>query len=157
MTDTKRTPEIEEAILHAMSCGITLTDACKDAGIHYVTWRNWCRADAALDIAHAQARDQGYDVIADDCLRIADDGRNDYIDGLAAEGDDVAERARANGEHIQRSKLRVDTRLKLLAKWDPRRYGDKMDLNHGGQKDNPINVLLAEMTGETFNPVTDED
>ena len=30
-------------------------------------------------------------------------------------------------------KLQIETRLKLLAKWDPKRYGDKVDLNHGGE------------------------
>ena len=30
---------------------------------------------------------------------------------------------------IQRAKLRIDTRLKLLSKWDPKRYGDKLDIN----------------------------
>ena len=28
----------------------------------------------------------------------------------------------------------------LLAKWDARRYGDKLDLNHGGQDGNPVNM-----------------
>ena len=31
-----------------------------------------------------------------------------------------------NGDHVQRSRLRIDTRLKLLAKWNPRKYGDKL-------------------------------
>ena len=35
---------------------------------------------------------------------------------------------RVNAEHIQRSKLRIETRLKLLAKWNPKKYGDKLAL-----------------------------
>ena len=27
-------------------------------------------------------------------------------------------------------KLQIETRLKLLAKWDPKRYGKKLDLNN---------------------------
>ena len=34
-----------------------------------------------------------------------------------------------NAEHIQRSKLRVETRLKLLAKWDPKRYGERQQVD----------------------------
>ena len=47
-----------------------------------------------------------------------------------------------NGEHVQRSKLRIETRLKLLAKWDPRRYGDRLALDHGVQ-DNLAERLKA--------------
>ena len=31
-----------------------------------------------------------------------------------------------------RDRLRVDTRLKLLAKWCPKRYGDKLDVEDSG-------------------------
>lgn len=34
---------------------------------------------------------------------------------------------------IEHRKLRIETRLKLLAKWNPKKYGDKLDLNHGGE------------------------
>ena len=29
---------------------------------------------------------------------------------------------------IARARLRIDTRLKLVAKWNPKKYGDKLDL-----------------------------
>jgi hypothetical protein len=38
-----------------------------------------------------------------------------------------------DSEWISRSKLRVETRLKLLAKWDPKRYGDRLNLDHSGE------------------------
>jgi hypothetical protein len=41
-----------------------------------------------------------------------------------------------DSEWISRSRLRVETRLKLLAKWDPKRYGDKSLL--GSDPDNPL-------------------
>ena len=33
-----------------------------------------------------------------------------------------------NAEFVARSRLRVDTRLKLLAKWDPKRYGERSEV-----------------------------
>ena len=44
-----------------------------------------------------------------------------------------------------------------MEKLKPKVYGAKMDLNHGGQKDNPINMLLAEVSGNTFSPAADEE
>jgi hypothetical protein len=75
-----------------------------------------------LLIAHGRARDAGYDSIAQDCMSIADSNIDDVY--CAADGEE-----RTNSDVIQRAKLRVETRLKLLAKWDPRRYGEKLDVN----------------------------
>lgn len=137
MPDTKRTPELVETVLSRMSSGDTLTDICRDVGIHPTTWRVWCREDSALDIAHAHARDAGFDVIAEDCLRIADDKSQD----VKIVGED--EREVCNTEFVQRSKLRIETRLKLLAKWDPRRYGDKLELEHSGSIDMDPEARIA--------------
>ena len=79
-------------------------------------WR-WQQEDAELSQAIAHARELGFDQIALDALKIADD---------------------KEGEH-QRDRLRVDTRLKLLAKWDPKRYGDR--ITHQGDNDaDPVKV-----------------
>ena len=53
-----------------------------------------------------------------------------------------------NGEHVQRSKLRIETRLKLLACWNPSKYGNKTILQ--GDKDNP---LQAEVKFDVFGEV----
>lgn len=39
-----------------------------------------------------------------------------------------------NTEHVQRSKLRIETRLKLLSKWFPKKYGDKLDVTSAGNE-----------------------
>lgn len=75
------------------------------------TVRRWQREDPALESAIADARVIGHDVIAADCLTIADKSASDSGEGGAV--------------HVQRDRLRVDTRLKLLAKWDPKRYGEQ--------------------------------
>jgi hypothetical protein len=67
-------------------------------------------------------------------MEIADDSRNDYIDRLNSDGEVIGKQLDA--EHVQRSKLRIETRLKLLAKWNPKRYGDKMTL--AGDPDAPL-------------------
>lgn len=101
----KRTPEMVEAILEGMSKGQTLTSLCAAHGITRAAWGVWCAADEDLRIAHARAREEGHDAIAEDCLAIADDRE-----------DDPASR-----------RVRTDVRLKLLAKWDPKRWGEKVD------------------------------
>jgi hypothetical protein len=68
--------------------------------------------------------------MAEDCLRIADDAVNDWME--------TEHGPRLNGEHVQRSKLRIETRLKLLAKWNPKKYGEKLAL--AGDAENPLKV-----------------
>ena len=47
---------------------------------------------------------------------------------------------RVNGEHVQRSKLRVDARKWLLSKIAPKQYGEKQAVEHSGA----IGVLTQE-------------
>jgi hypothetical protein len=60
--------------------------------------------------------------MADELLEIADDGSNDWM--IRQHGADQS--YAPNGEHIQRSRLRLDTRKWLLLKALPKIYGDKL-------------------------------
>lgn len=118
---TKRTPERVQAILDALSQGTPLTHICAELGICDDTVRDWADTDPQLSRDIAISRERGFDAIAMDALRIADDRNNDTI--ITEDGDEIP-----NKEWMARSKLRVETRLKLLAKWDPKRYGDKPEI-----------------------------
>jgi hypothetical protein len=45
-------------------------------------------------------------------------------------------------EHINRSRLRIDARKWYLAKLAPKRYGEKVDANVGGQSENPVTTVI---------------
>jgi len=112
-------------ILEWIASGQTLREYCRQAGKpSYGTVYDWLEVDKEFASRFARAREQGEDVIAQECLAIADDGTNDWMEEQHGEDEDSS--WRINGEHIQRSRLRVDTRLKLLAKWNPKKYGDKV-------------------------------
>ena len=130
---TTRTPEIVEDVLHRLGEGQPLAQICRTDGYpHPNVWRDWCDADETLAFAYARAREIGFDAIALEALAIADETSNDTI---ATEHGD-----KPNSEWISRSRLRVDTRLKLLAKWDPKRYGDRTLI--GSDPDNPLPANL---------------
>ena len=88
---------------------------------------DWIEKDRNFASRFARAREIGEDVIAQECLEIADDGSNDWVEGKFG--------PQVNQECVNRSKLRVETRLKLLSKWNPKKYGDKMDMNVTGSLD----------------------
>lgn len=94
---------------------------------------DWMKDNEDLSLRFARARDVGFDAIAEETLDIADDSRNDWIQRNIGDEENPILIEQVNTEHIQRSKLRIETRLKLLAKWDPRRYGEKLDLTSKGE------------------------
>lgn len=135
---TKRTTAIIDTILDGLAEGIPLAALCRQPGMPCVTtvW-NWEKADPELAESIARAREAGEEWLAAECLEIADDARNDWMERNQQGG---ATGPMVNSEHIQRSKLRIDTRLKLLAKFNPRRWGEK--------------VLHADADGEKMVPPT---
>jgi hypothetical protein len=113
------TQEIADEICTRLSKGEPLAVICRDEDMPSVsTVNNWKAASEPFSVAIARAREEGFDQIAADCLDIADESNNDTL--YTENGD------RPNAEWIARSKLRIETRLKLLAKWDPKRYGERM-------------------------------
>lgn len=74
---------------------------------------------------YARAKQHQIECLVDDILEIADDTLNDYTTN--EEGKRVLD-----NEHIQRSRLRIDTRKWLAAKLAPRIYGERVqnDNNH---------------------------
>jgi hypothetical protein len=97
------------------------------------TVQDWEAERDDVSAAIARARELGEFALAEECLEIADDGRRDY--SVDKDGREVPDH-----DHINRTKLRIETRLKLLAKFNPRRWGDKLEL--AGSKDSPLTVVV---------------
>jgi hypothetical protein len=113
-------------ILERLSKGEPLTSICRDRGMPAVrTVSHWKDEHPEFAEAFAKAREDGFDALAAECLEIADDASRDTIHGKKGDFPDT--------EWIARSKLRVETRLKLLAKWDPKRYGERSEVKLSGE------------------------
>ena len=78
---------------------------------------------------YARAREHQADAWVDELREIADDSSKDYIEVETPDG--CIER-RFDGEHVQRSKLRIDTIKWLVGKHAPRRFGEKIELAVSG-------------------------
>lgn len=105
---------------------------------------DWRKVDEEFATDFAHARLLGFDAIAADCISIIDDGRNDWM----STNDPDNPGYKFNGEHVQRSKLRFEGRMKLLSKWDPKRYGDKITAEITGKDGGAIKLVAATMTPE---------
>ena len=135
---TLYSPALADEMCRLLSEGVPLREICR-RGEGFPEWRtvyDWLARDEKLAAAVARARDIGYDNMAEECLQIADGAGNDWME---REGKDGANMGWVlNGDHVQRSKLRIETRLKLLACFNPKRYGNKVAV--GGDAENPLQV-----------------
>lgn len=90
---------------------------------------------------YAHARDAQADAIVEECLEIADDGTNDWME--RNNGEDKSPGYALNGEHVQRSRLRVDTRKWWAARLAPKKYGDKVTTEISGPDGGPVPIDAA--------------
>ena len=139
---TKYTKKIAEEICNRLAEGETLNSVCRDDQMPSPSAvRGWVLDDQqGFSVHYARARELGYQAMADDLVEITDDARNDW---MARPGNNTPG-YELNGEHVQRSRLRVDTRKWLLSKALPKVYGDKVDVNHSGE----MNVNIGKDDGE---------
>ena len=135
---TKRTDAICAEIVERLAQGVPLAEICRADDMPGVqTVSDWMSADPEFSVRIARARDIGYDRIAVDALRIADTPIQGIIEVEEADGSVKLTKKDA----IEHRRLQVDTRLKLLAKWCPKRYGER--LQHSGDPDAPIQHAVA--------------
>jgi IS30 family transposase len=131
---SKYTPELAREITERLSEGEPLRQICRDA--HMPEWRtiyDWMYRDETLSAAIARAREIGYDKMAEEVLQIADTP----VMGHTQTVDDKGSTIRTE-DMLGHRKLQIETRLKLLAKWNPKKYGDRTTI--AGDADNPLKV-----------------
>lgn len=106
----------------------------------YTTFKRWIAVDDDLCTQYARAKEDQADFMAEEMLEIADDGSNDWMERNGKDGENLG--YQVNGEHVQRSRLRLDTRKWLASKLKPKKYGDKTTI--AGDPGNPLAVLLMD-------------
>lgn len=148
---TDYTPEIADKICAELAQGKSMRTVCKMEGMPVMsTVFLWLRKHPEFSEQYVQAKAEAADALVEEMLDIADDGTNDWMEIHDKEGEAVG--WKINGEHVQRSRLRVDTRKWIAAKLKPKKYGERVDVDHGVQADNPLADLFAQLAGKTLKP-----
>lgn len=116
-----------DQVIEWISAGKTLREWCRlDGNPSFRAVYDWIEKDESFASRFARAREIGQDVIAEEALAIIDSDPEKVItDGGGLHRD---------GAHISWLKNRAEMRLKLLAKWNPKRYGDKVDVTSDGKQ-----------------------
>lgn len=134
------TPEIADLICERIADGESLRSICSDEEMpNKATVFRWLAANDAFRDQYARARESQADTLFDDILEIADDARNDWM-----ERRDGNRGYELNGDHIQRSRLRLEARKWMASKLAPKKYGDRILTEHSGS----LTVRHEEMTDD---------
>ena len=109
--------------------GLSLRSICLEEGMPSKTSVfRWLEKHEAFRDQYARARVLQADALFDDILDISDDGTNDWIERKDEKGEPTGHYS-TNGEAIQRSRLRVDTRKWMAGKLRPKKYGERQELD----------------------------
>ena len=131
----KITDEIFMEICERMVEGESVRSICRDEHMPSIAGvLMYLSKDQARIEQYTRAMQMRADAMFEEILDISDDGTNDYMLRNAEDPTSVV----LNGEHVQRSKLRVDSRKWALGRMNPKKYGDKTFV--GGVDDAPIKV-----------------
>lgn len=131
---SKYTEEIADQICDLVSNGVNLRAVCRMQGMP--AWRtvyDWVVAKPDFAARLARAREMGYDALAEEALEIS----NTPVMGQKQVMGDNKTYTTVE-DMLGHRKLQIETRLKLLACWDPSKYGNKVAL--GGDPKNPIKM-----------------
>jgi len=115
--------ELVDCICDELMVGRSLRKICEDETMpHISTVMRWIAERDDFCEQYARARQVQAEYLLDELIDIADDSSNDYeiVDG----------QERLNQEHIQRAKLRIDTRKWNIEKLAPKKYGVKQQVDH---------------------------
>jgi hypothetical protein len=124
---SKYTPVLGEKICRLLAEGTSLRQICvPDDMPDRRTVIKWVLGQVQADgielfrDQYMQAREVQYELLFDEVLDIADDSSNDFVDRIGRGG---REFKALDPEALQRSKLRIETRLTVLERMRPKKYG----------------------------------
>ena len=123
-----KSPECLEALCAYLAQGGMMLLFAKRVGLGRCTISSWCAKDPEWKAAVAKAREQGVDALAEEALAMATDPLmvEDVYERFDNEGN-LLSRDVKKGDAAYARKLAVSTRLDLLKKWAPEKYGDKVE------------------------------
>jgi hypothetical protein len=129
------TDELFDEICERMVDGESVRTICKDDHMPAIsTLMKILNQNPDRSAQYARALQMRADAMFEEIMDISDDGSNDYMLRNADDPTSIV----LNGEHVQRSKLRVDSRKWALGRMNPKKYGEKTFI--GGVDDAPVKV-----------------
>lgn len=123
-----KSEELLEALCGYLSQGGMLLTFAREVGLSRGTLSSWCSKDPRWKSTVAKAREEGVDALAEEALVMSTDPLmvEDIYERYDNDGNLLSKDIK-KGDAVYARKLAVTTRLDLLKKWAPEKYGDKVE------------------------------
>ena len=125
-----------DELLHSLCAGIAIgkptLKVCEELGIGQTTLRNWLADDQNFVRQYARAKDDCADYMAADTQAIAEELPDGSLEPQV---------------FTARQRLRFDARRWYASKLAPKKYGDKIDVDHGVQAGSTLEAALLSQIG----------
>lgn len=99
-------------------------------GVCRATFKNWIRNNKECVAHYARATSERADILFDEIMEISDN----TIEGVVIETDDHGRTKEKKGDMLGHRKLQIDSRKWILAKMNPKKYGDKLDVTSDNER-----------------------
>jgi hypothetical protein len=133
--------KIKGQIIGWLSEGKTLRDFCRQEQMpSYQSIFRWLDEDPAFALDYARAREVGFEILAEEALHIADNTRMGRKVVTNSGGEDDAMTV-TEEDMLGHRKLQIDTRMRLLKAWHPKKYGDRTVV--AGDEEAPLAVEVS--------------
>ena len=134
---TKYAPRVAVKICALLMEGYSLRKICESDDMpSKATVCTWLAQRQDFLDQYTRAREVQAEIMADEMLDIADDSTNDYMERESAKGVTIL----VDHDHINRSRLRVDTRKWIAEKLLPKKYGVRKALDLSGPDGKPLDT-----------------
>lgn len=131
MAASKKSPALLATICERIASGESLRSICSSEGMPAMSAVfTWLSDDDKFQEQYAHAREAQAEAFADEIVAIADEPPN-VVPVKGGEEGETTE-VQLDGAAIQRQRLRIDARKWVASKLKPKKYGDKVDVEHGG-------------------------
>ena len=128
---SRYTEEMGDLICERLVGGLSIRQICEANDMPAMsTIFKWLADVKGFSEQYARAKQEQAEALADEIVAIADEP-----DWITTE--------KGVRDNVERSKLRVEARKWVAARLLPKKYGDRVDLNHRGETENPLNFVLT--------------
>lgn len=122
--------------------GNSLRKALRREGMpHSTTFYKWLDSSKEKAAQYTRACEERQHVLFEECLEIS----NTPVEGIETTIDKDGNEIVKKGDMLQHRRLQIDTRKWMLGKMNPKKYGDKLSLDHEGNVGLSLNITKEEI------------
>ena len=126
--------EIADIICERIADGESLRSMCKEESMpSKATVFRWLSVHKLFQDQYARAREEQAEAFADEIVSISDEAETT----VKSHGNGTTE-VTFDSVAIARNRLRIDARKWVASKLKPKKYGEKLDIEHSGNEEKPI-------------------